>query len=121
MRNWTPPDDEQLDREIAALPPSPGYISHGKRGILPRISYPPGEYTMSKKELEAAALNLPVEERASLAHKLIASIDDAPTDGIEEAWISEADRRAEQVIRGEVQTVAGHEVFEKAYKRRRQK
>ena len=76
---------------------------------------------MSKEELEIAVMNLPVEERASLAHKLIASIDGTPTDSIEEEWTREADRRAEQVMRGEVELVPGEEVFRKALARRRKK
>ncbi|HUF29800.1 MAG TPA: addiction module protein [Gemmatimonadaceae bacterium] len=76
---------------------------------------------MSKEDLETAVLNLPVEDRASLAHKLIASIDAAPTDSVEEAWMREVDRRAEQVIRGEIELVPGDEVFRKAFARRRQK
>jgi len=76
---------------------------------------------MSKEELETAVLNLPVEERASLAHKLIVSIDGTPTDSVEDAWIREADRRAEQVLRGEVELVPGDEVFRRAFARRRRK
>jgi putative addiction module component (TIGR02574 family) len=76
---------------------------------------------MSKEELEIAVLSLPVEDRASLAHKLIASIDDTPAVSVEEEWIQEADRRAAQVMSGEVEVIAGEEVFRKAFERRRQK
>jgi putative addiction module component (TIGR02574 family) len=72
---------------------------------------------MSREELEKAVMSLPVEERASLAHKLIASIDDDPTVEAEEAWMREVDRRAEEVLRGEVELVPGDEVFRKAYAR----
>jgi putative addiction module component (TIGR02574 family) len=76
------------------------------------------EEFMSKEELEAAALSLSPGERASLAHKLIASIDHDPTGEIEEAWLREVDRRAEDVTKGEVDLVQGDEVFRKAFARR---
>jgi putative addiction module component (TIGR02574 family) len=76
---------------------------------------------MSKEELEMAVLSLPVKERASLAHKLIASIDNDPTGEIEEAWIREVDRRAEEILKGEIELVPGDEVFRKAFARRRKK
>jgi putative addiction module component (TIGR02574 family) len=75
---------------------------------------------MSKEELEAAVLSLPPEERASLAHKLIASIDYDPTGETEEAWVRAVDRRAEEVMRGEVELIPGDEVFRKAFARRQQ-
>ncbi|TVP44030.1 MAG: addiction module antitoxin RelB [Gemmatimonadales bacterium] len=76
---------------------------------------------MSNEELEAAVMSLRVDERASLAHKILASLDDEPTEATEEAWIHEADRRADQVTKGEVELVPGEEVFRKAFARRRQK
>jgi putative addiction module component (TIGR02574 family) len=76
---------------------------------------------MSKEELETALMSLPAEERASLARKLIASIDAEATTEIEEAWIREVDRRAEEVMRGEVELVPGDEVFRKAFARRKRK
>jgi putative addiction module component (TIGR02574 family) len=76
---------------------------------------------MSKEELETAVLSLPAEERARLAHTLIVSIDDDPAAGVEEAWLREVDRRAEEVMRGEVELVPGDEVFRKAFAKRRKK
>jgi putative addiction module component (TIGR02574 family) len=76
---------------------------------------------MSKEELETAVLSLPAEERARLAHTLIVSIDDDPAAGVEEAWLLEVDRRAEEVVRGEVELVPGDEVFRKAFAKRRKK
>jgi putative addiction module component (TIGR02574 family) len=70
-----------------------------------------------KEELETAVMSLPLEERAGLAHKLIASIDAAPTVEVEEAWMREVDRRAEEVLGDEVELVPGDEVFRKAYAR----
>jgi hypothetical protein len=38
--------------------------------------------------------------------------NETPSDSVEEAWIREADRRAEQVLRGEGELVAGTKCFE---------
>jgi putative addiction module component (TIGR02574 family) len=96
------------------------YLSLG-RGVYCKDERPRRRRIVSKEELETAALSLPAEERASLAHALIVSIDDDPAAGLEEAWIREVDRRAEEVIRGEVELVPGDEVFRKAFARRRKK
>jgi putative addiction module component (TIGR02574 family) len=98
----------------------PIYLSLG-RGVYCKDERPRRRRIVSKEELETAALSLPAEERASLAHALIVSIDDDPAAGLEEAWIREVDRRAEEVIRGEVELVPGDEVFRKAFARRRKK
>lgn len=53
------------------------------------------------EDLEAAALRLPPEARGKLAAKLLESLE--PTDAeVERLWIDEAERRAGEVIRGEV-------------------
>jgi len=46
------------------------------------------------------ALSLPSEERARLAHDLIASLDDAQDPGAAEAWVAEIERRAREVESG---------------------
>lgn len=74
---------------------------------------------MSIDELETQVLSLPAEERARLAHTIIASIEDRSDGDVEEAWIREIDRRAEQIMRGEVELVPGDEVFRKAFERLR--
>ena len=99
-------------------PDSPSRAAAGYNGRVNAFS---GGSAMSREELETALMNLSAEERASLAHKLIASIDDDPTTEVEEAWMQEADRRAEEVKRGEVELVPGDEVFRKAFARRRRK
>ena len=43
------------------------------------------------QQIESAALQLPLEERARLAERLIASLDEAGE--IEQAWTEEAERR----------------------------
>jgi hypothetical protein len=50
-----------------------------------------------------------------------ACIDDGRAAELEDAWIREVDRRAGEVIAGEVELVPGDEVFPKAFARRRMK
>ncbi len=53
------------------------------------------------QELEAEALELPVESRSELAVTLLDSLD--PSDAeIQERWIREAERRAEEMRSGRV-------------------
>ncbi|HEX8245375.1 MAG TPA: addiction module protein [Longimicrobium sp.] len=68
------------------------------------------------ERLEAEALELPTNERAALAHRLIASLDegaDDPTE-VELAWEEEIQQRMEAYRRGEVQTISSADVFAKA-------
>jgi putative addiction module component (TIGR02574 family) len=48
---------------------------------------------MSSKELLAAALALPLDERADLARELIASLDGPPDVDADAAWGEEIERR----------------------------
>jgi putative addiction module component (TIGR02574 family) len=69
------------------------------------------------ERLEAEALELPSSDRAALAQRLIASLDeDADLDltQVELAWEEEIRRRVDQYRRGEVQTVSSADVFAKA-------
>jgi putative addiction module component (TIGR02574 family) len=69
------------------------------------------------ERLEPEALELPVHERAALAHRLIASLDDGPEDDpteVELAWEEEIHRRLAAYRSGEVQTISSDEVFAKA-------
>jgi hypothetical protein len=49
-------------------------------------------------EVEAAALSLPVLERAKLVTRLLASLDDRSDEDIELAWIEEAERRYQEAV-----------------------
>jgi putative addiction module component (TIGR02574 family) len=60
------------------------------------------------------ALRLSAEDRAALAQKLILSLDDIPAKERDETWLKEAERRARQLDRGEVEPVAAEEVRRKA-------
>ncbi|TVP53530.1 MAG: hypothetical protein EA351_15040 [Gemmatimonadales bacterium] len=99
----------------------PAFTFRAGVGYNPTDGHSMRRIAMSNEELETALMSLSVEERASLAHRLIASIDDDPTREIEEAWSRDVDRRAEEVMTGEVELVPGEEVFRKAFARRRRK
>ena len=66
-------------------------------------------------ELEAAVLSLPKDERARLAERLIASLDEDPE--IEAAWAAEIRRRLDAMSRGEVEMVPAEDVISEARRR----
>lgn len=55
------------------------------------------------EDIEAAALQLAPTDRAHLAERLLASLDD--NDEILAAWVEEAERRADAFDRGEIEGV----------------
>jgi len=61
------------------------------------------------EDLEAAALSLPRSERARLAERLIASLDEDAE--IEKAWREEIERRVAELRAGEVETIPAEQVF----------
>ena len=64
-----------------------------------------------KEKLLAEALGLPVEDRADIAAKLLASLDDAAEDpDAADAWADEIERRVREVDEGRVQLVPWEEV-----------
>lgn len=73
--------------------------------------------TLALERLEAEALELSTTDRASLAHRLIASLDegldDDPTE-VELAWEAEISRRLDAYHRGEMKPIPSSEVFAKA-------
>ena len=66
-------------------------------------------------ELEAAVLSLPKDERARLAERLIASLDEDPE--IEAAWAAEIRRRLDAIDRGEVDMIPAEDVLAEARRR----
>lgn len=64
---------------------------------------------MSTQELEAQMLRLARHERARLAQKLIASLDE--DDELEQAWTEEAERRSEELRTGSVEALPADQVF----------
>lgn len=61
--------------------------------------------SVTKKEVFDRALALPPEERARLAHDILASLDAPADDGAAEAWVREIERRAREVKDGSVKLV----------------
>jgi putative addiction module component (TIGR02574 family) len=75
------------------------------------------EMDLHAEEIESAALQLTRPERARLAARLIASLDDE--EEIEAAWDAEIERRVREVDSGEVQLIPGEQVMEKMRSRLR--
>lgn len=69
---------------------------------------------MDLRLLEQEVLRLPADERAALAQKLLLSLDDLPAAEHAELWLAQADRRARQLDRGEVQPIPADDVRRKA-------
>ncbi len=63
----------------------------------------------SVEDVESAALQLPRAERARLAERLIASLDEDTE--IEQAWAEEIRRRVHELRSGAVQPIPGEQVF----------
>jgi len=57
------------------------------------------------------ALSLPSDERADLVEKLLASLNLPLQADIDRRWAEEAERRVEQLERGEVEPITGGAVF----------
>ena len=57
---------------------------------------------MNANKLLQAALSLPPEERALLAHNLLGSLDGPAESGSSEAWIAEIEKRAMDLADGTV-------------------
>lgn len=69
--------------------------------------------TTTLKQLTHDALELPVRERAELAHVLIASIDESTDPGISSAWDEELKKRVREIKEGRVKGIPAEEVFAK--------
>jgi putative addiction module component (TIGR02574 family) len=61
-------------------------------------------------EIESSALQLPRAERARLAERLIASLDEDLA--VEESWRIEVRRRVEELQSGAVPSIPGEQVFQ---------
>lgn len=71
------------------------------------------------EDLEAAALQLPEEGRARLAQTLLSSLSDPGEDETEQIWAEEAERRYQEICRGDVEAQDSDEVFREARARRK--
>jgi len=64
---------------------------------------------MNIETIEHTVLNLPMQQRAELAHKLLLSLEDQDEDEIAEAWRVEALRRSAEIDNGSVKTISAEE------------
>lgn len=69
---------------------------------------------MDAKEIEAEALSLPREERASLAHRLLLSLEEVSDAEFERLWAEESSRRMVEVDSGQAASIPADEVAKKA-------
>ncbi len=69
---------------------------------------------MDVQSVENEALRLPPDDRANLAQKLILSLENLSEAELEQAWLVEADRRAREIDRGDVQPISAEEVRRRA-------
>jgi len=65
-------------------------------------------------ECEAEALKLPPAERASLAERLIASLDELSDKQNEQLWLNEADRRYREYKNGSISARSAEDVLRDA-------
>lgn len=66
------------------------------------------------QQLESDLLELPAEERARLATKLITSLETEADADAERVWLVEAERRLDELESGGVHGIPADTVFEKA-------
>jgi putative addiction module component (TIGR02574 family) len=65
---------------------------------------------MSFLTIEKEALDLPIQERAKLAQRLLESLDAISEAETEQLWLDVATRRAEEIDQGKVQLVSSEEL-----------
>lgn len=66
---------------------------------------------MTVEQIAEAALALPSDARATLADRLVESLDPAEDDKAQKLWAVEAIRRRDDVRSGRVQTISGAEAL----------
>ena len=57
------------------------------------------------REIESKALQLPPEERARQAQRLISSLDQESDPDAEQVWLAEAERRLDELESGKVASI----------------
>jgi putative addiction module component (TIGR02574 family) len=70
--------------------------------------------SMPLAQLEAEALELPERERARLAERLIASLDEGADEDpaeVERAWVEEIERRVAEIEAGTAELIPAEQVF----------
>lgn len=69
---------------------------------------------MNTETIRREALSLPVQERAKLAEQLLSSLDALSEAEIDQLWLKEAARRADEIDRGLAKRVPADEVRQQA-------
>lgn len=69
---------------------------------------------MDPETIRREALLLPAEKRAELAEELISSLADPSDAEIEQLWLQEAARRAEEIDRGDARRIPAEEARRQA-------
>lgn len=65
-------------------------------------------------ELAQRGMALSSDERSRLVDILLESLHESPSNEVEDAWALEIERRLAAYDRGEIESVAGEDVFAKA-------
>ena len=66
------------------------------------------------EQLALELLGLPASSRAQLAKQLIASLEESESPDVEDLWLKEAQRRAEEIAEGKVECVPAEDVLRRA-------
>jgi putative addiction module component (TIGR02574 family) len=69
---------------------------------------------MIRKEIEAQIKKLHLKERAALAKWIVESLDELSEEEIEALWAEEAERRLDEMERGQVNEIPAKEVIRRA-------
>lgn len=69
---------------------------------------------MSRDQIRAAAMALPLEQRAALAVELLSTIDGESDADAAAAWDDELDRRSERADRGDATAARAEDVLARA-------
>jgi len=70
---------------------------------------------MNTESILRKALSLPISERAELAEQLLSSLDVLSESEIEQLWLKEAARRADEIDQGLLKRVSAAEVRRQAH------
>ena len=69
---------------------------------------------MNTETIRQEALSLPVQQRAELAEQLLSSLDALSESEIEQLWLREAARRADEIDRGLAKRIPADEAHRQA-------
>lgn len=75
--------------------------------------------TVQAQHVLDEAMGLSPNERALVAEQLLASLDSSASNGIDEMWAIEAEKRIDAYDRGEINAISAKEVFEKINRQRK--